>query len=112
MRQRLLVLIGLALALLVACVTIVGAGVGIWPGSMKLTAPVLCTDEQPDPFVVRTEYSDGDGTSYNFNLFCMGERGDYREVGVAKPAGLLFAWTYAILLSLSVTIWVLKRRRA
>jgi hypothetical protein len=61
----------------------------IYPGSFKLTAPLLCPADQPDPFVVRYTYQTSDGTSTNFTLFCMGERGQFTEVGTWAPFALL-----------------------
>jgi hypothetical protein len=99
------VLLGLA----VVTLFVVGMSIPIFPGAMKWTASSLCPDGQPDPYVVRTEYSDGDGTSYNFSLFCMGERGDYHEVGVAAPFVRMFAWTYGV--AVAATLLLILRRR-
>jgi hypothetical protein len=107
---------GVALLVLgVAAVTVVSVGIAIWPGSMKLTAPVLCPAEQPDPFVVRTTTSDSEGTSTSFSLFCMGDRGDFTEVGTWEPYGLLFLYTWAAFVALALLIiarvrWRRRRR--
>ncbi|HEV7759931.1 MAG TPA: hypothetical protein VGO78_13115 [Acidimicrobiales bacterium] len=104
------------LALGVAAITVVSVGIAIWPGSMKLTAPVLCPADQPDPFVVRTTTSDSEGTSTSFSLFCMGDRGDFTEVGSWEPYGLLFLYTWAAFVVLSALLVVRirwrRRRRA
>ncbi len=62
----------------------------IWPGSMKMTAPILCPDDRPDPFVVRYDVQTSDGTGTNFTLFCMSDRGEFFEVGTWEPLGLMF----------------------
>ena len=96
---------GVALLVLgVAAITVSSVGIAIWPGAMKLTAPVLCPSEQPDPFVVRTTTTDSEGTSTSFSLFCMGERGDFSEAGSWKPLGLLFLYTWAALVALTLLL--------
>lgn len=64
--------------------------IGIWPGEMKLTAPILCPDEKPDPYVVSDTYSPQPGeSSTTYTLYCVGERGDFEDVGVFRPMALL-----------------------
>jgi len=94
--------------LAVAAITVSSVGTAIWPGAMKLTAPVLCPSEQPDPFVVRTTTTSSDGTSTSFSLFCMGERGDFTEIGTWEPLGLLFLYTWAAFAALTLLL-VLRR---
>ncbi|MDY7101765.1 MAG: hypothetical protein S0880_11310 [Actinomycetota bacterium] len=66
--------------------------IGIWPGELKLTAPLLCSDTQPDAFVVADTYSIRPGeTTTNFTMYCMGPRGDTTDVGFLRPAALLTA---------------------
>ncbi len=60
--------------------------IGIWPGQLKLLAPVFCTDTQPDAFVVSDTYSPRPGeTVTDFSLHCMGERGDATDHGFLRP---------------------------
>lgn len=60
--------------------------IGIWPGQVKLLAPLFCTDAQPDAFVVADTYSPRPGeTVTNFSLYCMGPRGDATDHGFLKP---------------------------
>ncbi len=60
--------------------------IGIWPGQVKLLAPLFCTDAQPDAFVVADTYSPQPGeTVTNFSLYCMGPRGDATDHGFMKP---------------------------
>jgi hypothetical protein len=111
--MRVFVAVGLLFGLAVAAITVSSVGIAIWPGSMKLTAPVLCSSEQPDPFVVRTTTTDSEGTSTSFSLFCMGERGDFTEVGTWEPLLLLFLYTWGAFIVLTV-LFVLRlgwRRR-
>ena len=79
----------LTLLLVFAFVGVIGScaiTIGIWPGQIKLLAPVFCTDAQPDPFVVADTYSPRPGeTVTNFSLYCMGPRGDSTDHGFAKP---------------------------
>lgn len=79
----------------------------IYPGSFKLTAPLLCPTDQPDPFVVRYSYQTSDGTSTNFTLFCMGERGQFTEVGTWRPLALLAGFVTAGLVGLTAVLAVL-----
>ena len=73
----------------------------IWPGEATLTAPLLCDDARPDPFVVRDTYNVRPGeTSMTFSLHCVGPRGDYDEVGWTAPMLVLWAAHTAILLVL------------
>ena len=98
-----------ALALLVALLFVSGTftavvAMGIWPGEAKLTAPLLCDDARPDPFVVRDTYNVRPGeTSMTFSLYCVGPRGDFDEVGWTKPTLVLWAAHTAILGALVFT---------
>ena len=83
----------------------------VWPGEAKLTAPLFCDDARPDPFVVRDTYNVRPGeTSMTFSLHCVGPRGDYDEVGWAKPALVLWAAHTGILLVLVGLIIGVRRR--
>lgn len=64
--------------------------IGIWPGQVKLLAPLFCTDAQPDAFVVADTFSPQPGeTVTNFSLYCMGPRGDATDHGFIKPFALI-----------------------
>ena len=91
--------------------------VAIWPGEAKLTAPLLCDDARPDPFVVRDTYNVQPGeTSMTFTLYCVGPRGDYDEVGWMMPSLVLWAAHTVLVVALVVLVvaWVrmLRGRRA
>lgn len=79
----------------------------IYPGSFEWTAPVLCPDSRPDPFVVRYESQTRDGTAVNFTLFCMGERGQFTEVGSWRPLALLMAFVTGAMVALVAGLGVL-----
>ena len=58
----------------------------IWPGELKLSAPLFCTDAQPDAFVVSDTYRVQPGeTTTNYTMYCMGPRGDVTDVGFFGP---------------------------
>ena len=96
-------LVGLGVLAFAAVMTTVILAVGIWPGEAKLTAPLLCPDDQPDAFVVSDTYSVQPGeTTTNFTLYCMGERGQHTEVGFFVPFLLLTVLHGAIILALVV----------
>lgn len=86
-----LVLVGTVLvAMFVATMLMV-----IYPGSFKLTAPLLCPDDRPDAFVVRYNVQTDDGTGTNFTMFCMDDRGQFVEVGTWEPLLYLFLFIAA-----------------
>jgi hypothetical protein len=91
-----------------AMITILLA-VAIWPGEAKLTAPFLCSEDQPDPFVVVDTYSNEPGeTSYNFTLYCVGERGDFTDAGFGGPFFILWGLHTVFLLGL-IALFVVYR---
>ena len=92
-------------------VTIV-VSMAIWPGEAKLTAPVFCDEARPDAYVVRDTYNVRPGeTSMNFTLYCLGERGDFEEVGWMAPTLVLWAGHTVVLLALVILAIVLARMR-
>ncbi|SRR5690606_30912841 len=100
-----------ALLLFVVIVVFVGVmstivtSMAIWPGEAKLTAPLLCSDERPDPYIVRDTYNVRPGeTSMTFTMYCVGPRGDYDEIGVFKPFLVLAAAHTAIVAVLGIFV--------
>jgi len=87
-------------SLAVTTIVVLAIGTAIYPGSFKWTAPALCPDDQPDPFVVRTTTQDSEGTGTSFSLFCMGERGEFSEAGSWGPMLVLFVFTYGAFVGL------------
>jgi len=99
-------------SLAVFTIVVLAIGTAIYPGSFKWTAPMLCPDDQPDPFVIRTTTQDSEGTSTSFSLFCMGERGQFSEEGSWSPMLILFVFTYAGFVALNaVAIGLFAVRR-
>lgn len=70
----------------------------VWPGEAKLLAPVFCNDCQTEAIVVSDTYSDNGGTSTNFTMYCVGDQGDYTNVGWMRPMLLLALIHTAIVL--------------
>lgn len=88
--------LGLALFIGLMLTVVVGA---VWPGSMKLLAPVLCSDATPDPFVVVDRYQVRPGeTAFTYTMYCVGPTGAIDEIGWAAPFGLLTAIFSAVAL--------------
>jgi hypothetical protein len=85
----------------------------IWPGQAELLGPIFCDDARPDAFVVSDTYSSGTGeTSTNFTLYCVGSRGDHRDVGWLWPfvgICLMNAAVLALLIGAG-TLWSRRRR--
>jgi hypothetical protein len=65
--------------------------VGIWPGVLKLTAPVVCPAGHDEPVVVRdtTQVRPGE-TNTTVTMYCMNERGEVTDEGILRPARLVF----------------------
>ncbi|QIS03893.1 hypothetical protein F5X71_17600 [Nocardia brasiliensis] len=59
--------------------------IAIWPGEAKLTAPLFCAEPYNEPIVVSDTYHDAEGQSTNYSLYCVGDRGQYTEVGFLRP---------------------------
>lgn len=95
----------LGLALFVGLILTIITSV-VWPGSMKLFAPLLCSDATPDPFVVVDRYQVRPGeTVFTYTLYCVGPTGVAEDIGWAPPFGLL-----TVTLSLMVFVLLLLAR--
>jgi hypothetical protein len=113
MKPRIRALIGLTTVSSVVAIIVAVLVMVIYPGAFRLTAPVLCPDDQPDAFVVRYSSASSDGeTSTNFTMFCMDERGEFTEVGSWKPLGVVFGSVIAGLVAIVLLIAVFARLRA
>ena len=87
--------------------------VAIWPGEVKLVAPLFCSDEQPDAFIVTDTYSVQPGeTSTNFTLYCMGPAGDATDHGYFLPFLATMALNTAILGLIIVAARLIRRLRS
>lgn len=106
------VVIGLGVLLFASGMVTILTTMAIWPGEAKLTAPLLCDDARPDPYVVRDTYSVQPGeTSMTFTLYCVGPRGDHDEVGWFRPFMVLWAAHTALLVGLIGALVVRRRLR-
>jgi hypothetical protein len=111
-RNAFITLGAIVLLAFTAMIVTVTVTVGIWPGELKLLAPVFCTDAQPDAFVVSdtTNVQPGE-TTVNFTLYCMGERGDYTSHGWFGPFILAMGIHAVIIVAVVACFWFLGRLR-
>ncbi|MFI6169741.1 hypothetical protein ACIBCN_23380 [Nocardia sp. NPDC051052] len=65
--------------------------IAIWPGEAKLTAPLFCDAPYIEPIVVSDTFHDSEGQSTNYSMYCVGDRGQYTEVGFLRPWLALWA---------------------
>jgi hypothetical protein len=111
--KRIGLLLAALFALAISAIVVESIVQAVYPGSLKWTAPMFCPEDQPDAFVVRTETQDAEGTAISFSLYCMGERGDFTEVGTWRPYGILFLYIYGALVGLALLLVIrIVRRRA
>lgn len=84
----------------------------IWPGSFTLFAPLLCSGELPDAYVVvdRSQVVPGE-TSFNVTMYCVGARGEADEVGFIRPFLLLLVTVTVVLAALGLVMRARSRRR-
>ncbi|MGX1810162.1 hypothetical protein ACWIGI_30980 [Nocardia sp. NPDC055321] len=111
MRRLLLTALGAAAIAAVAGIVI---PLAIWPGEAKLTAPLFCSAPYTEPMVVSDTWHDSEGTSVNYTLYCVGERGAYTDEGFARPMLVMSAAHALIVAALVVVIGLpaLRRRAA
>ncbi|KAA2267072.1 hypothetical protein F0L68_00630 [Solihabitans fulvus] len=81
-------------ALLVATAVVLAIVSMIWPGMLKVVAPLLCDADHRTPVLVTTYV--GEGTTET--MYCMGERGQTYQVGDLWPLVVLWACFSAIVL--------------
>lgn len=107
-----LILLALGVLLFVGLMSTIIVAIGIWPGEVKLVAPLFCTDAQPDAFVVADTYSPRPGeTVTNFSLYCMGPRGDATDHGFFLPFLATAALNTTIIVLTVLGLWALRRLR-
>ncbi|MEU7144277.1 hypothetical protein ABZ942_32870 [Nocardia sp. NPDC046473] len=85
--------------------------VAIWPGEAKLTAPLFCEAPYTEPIVVSDTFSDAEGQSTNYSMYCVGDRGQYTEVGFLRPWLALWALHSAIVITLVILVGLWGRWR-
>ncbi|WP_155827035.1 hypothetical protein [Jongsikchunia kroppenstedtii] len=87
----------------------------IWPGELKLTAPVFCSKSELGgsytPYAVTDTYSTGDGTAFNWTLYCVGPHGETKNAGYGLPIGMIFLAHGVILLALLAAVALWRRTR-
>ncbi|GAB2660246.1 hypothetical protein [Nocardia goodfellowii] len=86
--------------------------VAIWPGEAKLTAPLFCSAPATEPIVVSDTFHDSEGTSTNYTLYCVDERGALTNEGFALPMLALFTAHVLILTTLILLATLVGRARA
>ena len=86
--------------------------VAIWPGEAKLTAPLFCSPPTTEPMVVSDTFHDSEGTSTNYTLYCVGDRGALTDEGFALPMLVLLAAHLLILTALIVLATLTRRARS
>ncbi|MFI6216924.1 hypothetical protein ACIBCD_33420 [Nocardia brasiliensis] len=84
--------------------------IAIWPGEAELTAPLFCAEPFTEPIVVSDTYHDSEGQSTNYSMYCVGERGQYTEVGFLRPWIALWVLHSLIAIALVGTIRLLRWR--
>jgi hypothetical protein len=90
--------------LLLASAAVVLVGSVLYVGSWRWTAPVVCPAHHPDGLVVESVNEAG-VNSPRFSLFCMGETGDYQEVGAWRPMAVLVAAIYGPVVVVTLLWW-------
>jgi hypothetical protein len=89
--------------------------VGIWPGVLKLTAPILCDEGYDDTVVARDTYRTGPGeTSTTFTMYCVNERGEATDEGAFRPIAIVFGVlvaAYVLIVVIGLIVAVTKRGR-
>lgn len=96
-----------------------GAGAGIfsivipvalWPGEAKLTAPLFCEPPHTEPMIVSDTWHDSEGTSTNYTLYCVGDRGTLTDEGFALPMLVLLTAHVLIVAALVLLAGLWARR--
>ncbi len=82
----------------------------IWPGQVAHLAPIFCEAPTSSAMVVSDTFSDGDGTSTNFTLYCVGPRGQTVDAGWLLPFLVLWG-VYSLVLATVVGVVGVNRRR-
>lgn len=107
-------LIGGFLFGLVMILPLMAGLMGIWPGVMKLTAPIVCPAGFDDTVVARDTYHTRPGeTSTTFTMYCLNDRGEVSDEGVLVPMAIItgvLAAAYVALVVALIVIGAVKRR--
>ncbi|TJZ80466.1 hypothetical protein FCG67_05195 [Rhodococcus oryzae] len=84
----------------------------IWPGQALYLAPLFCEQPTGEAVVVSDTYASGDGTSTDFTLYCVGDRGQTIDAGWLRPFLLLWGCYAAALATVVVVVAVFSRKTA
>jgi hypothetical protein len=108
---------GILAGILVFCgVMLTGLTVGIWPGELRLTAPIVCPEDKTDAYVVvDSNHIPPNKTADDFEFYCMGPRGNFENVGFGAPLFILSVFHTGLLLIIAMLYLLLtapRRRRA
>lgn len=109
----------MAKPLISAVTTGIGAGsvisfvlpLAIWPGEARLTAPLFCSAPYPDPVVVSDTFHDSEGTSVNYTLYCVSERGALTDEGFVLPFLVMFAAHIVLVTAVVLAVTLAGRSR-
>lgn len=105
-------LIALAIVVFAGVMITILVALAIWPGEVKLVAPLFCTDDQPDAFVVTDTYSVRPGeTTTNYTLYCMGPDGDASDKGFMLPFAATAGLNTLVLIAIVVVARLVGRLR-
>lgn len=106
-RTVVVALLSIAFAAMIVSVLVMA----IWPGSFALFAPLLCSGETPDAFVVVDRYQVVPGeTTFNFTMYCVGARGEVDEIGFIRPFLLMMVTVTVVFLALALVLRGLSSR--
>lgn len=105
--------VGVFLFGLVMIAPLMAGLVGIWPGVLKLTAPILCDADHDEAVVARDTYHTRPGeTSTTFTMYCLNDRGEAVDEGAFKPIAIVFgvlAGLYVLLALIALIVGAVKR---
>ncbi|MGY1943593.1 hypothetical protein [Nocardia asiatica] len=82
--------------------------ISIWPGEAKLTAPLFCSEPYREPVVVSDTFHDSEGTSVDYTLYCVSDRGAVTDEGFLLPFLVVMAVHIAIVTAVVLLggLWV------
>ena len=104
--------VGVFLFGLVMIAPLMAGLVGIWPGVLKFTAPVLCDDDHDEAVIARDTYHTRPGeTSTTFTMYCLNDRGEATDEGAFKPIAIVFGVLAAIYVLLAVVVLIVGAGR-
>ena len=82
----------------------------IWPGQALYLAPVFCEQPTAEAVIVSDTYASGDGTSTDFTLYCIGDRGQTIDEGWLRPFLMLWGCYAVAIVVLVVVVAIISRK--